>query len=200
MATVLEWPSGILPASFDWSLQSAGSTFTSPWNQQTQSVRYPGSAWKAAMTLSNLDDYESRYVEVLLVQMDGYAGLVKLRDFGRAPATVKGTPIVATGGQTGTNLVTKGWTASTKVLSLGDYITVNNELKLVLADVTSNASGNATIPIGPQLRTSPAVNAAIEVAQPYGIFRLTKDNNGPSRLPGIVNNFTLEFQEAFGAN
>ena len=74
MATALEWPDGILPSTFDWSLSSNGTSFTSPWNGQTQAARFPGSAWNAAMTLNNLDDLESRYLEVMIVELDGLAG------------------------------------------------------------------------------------------------------------------------------
>lgn len=196
MAT-LTWPNGILPSSFDWTLVSNGSSFTSPWNGQTQTARYPGSAWKAQMTLSNLDDYESRAVEVIIFQLDGMSGRVKLHDFGRFPAPVKGTPRVNGAGQTGTSVATDGWTASTKVLSAGDYITVNDELKMVLADVTSNASGAATVPIAPQLRNSPADNLVIEVANPYAIFRLEKNENGVKRSPAFNNDITLNFIEVF---
>ena len=196
MATLL-WPDGILPSSFDWTLKSNGSSFSSPWNGQTQTVRYPGSAWKAQMTLSDLDDYESRAVEVLIFELDGLAGRVKLWDFGRFAGTVKGTPRVNGAGQTGVSLVTDGWTASVKVLSKGDYITVNDELKMVLSDVTSNASGAATVRIAPQLRNSPADNLVIEVANPYGIFRLEKDENGVKRSPAFNNNITLNFIEVF---
>lgn len=197
MATALEWPQGILPTSMDFRLKSNGNSFTSPWNGQTQAVRYPGSSWRINMSLENLDDYESRYLEALIVQLDGIAGTVKLWDFGRAPATVKGSPKVNGGGQMGTNLATNGWTPSVKVLSRGDYITVNNEMKMVLTDVNSNASGVATIPIGPQLRQSPPSGVAIEVTRPYGIFRLAQDENGTSRTSGINSNFSLSFVEAF---
>lgn len=193
----LDWPAGILPSTFDWFLSSNGTSFTSPWNGQTQTVRYPGSAWEAQMTLSNLDDFESREVEVIIVQLDGMAGRIRLRDFGRFGSAPKGNPLVNGAGQTGTALVTDGWTPSVKVLSRGDYITVNDELKMVTADITSNASGAATILFGPQLRNSPGDNSVIEVANPYGIFRLQQGKNGVKRSPAFNNDFTLNFVEAF---
>lgn len=193
----LNWPNGILPASFDWYLTSNGSSFTSSWTGQTQTVRYPGSAWKAQLTLSNLDDYESREVEVILVQLDGMAGRIKLRDFGRFAQPVKGTPRINGAGQKGVSVNTDGWTPSTKVLSKGDYITIADELKLVTGDVTSNASGAATVPFGPQLRNSPSDDLVIEVSNPYGIFRLEKNENGVKRSPAFNNDITLNFVEAF---
>jgi hypothetical protein len=77
-----------------------------------------------------------------------------------------GSPVVNGAGQTGNSLVTNGWTASTVVLNLGDVISlgttsagvlaVNPQNRqstgalrqfVVTANVTSDASGNATIPI-----------------------------------------------------
>lgn len=194
---VLVWPEGILPSSFDWDLNSNGSAFESPWTKQTQTVRYPGSSWSAQMTLSNLDDYESREVEVILIQLDGMAGRIKLRDFGRWGAPAMGAPKVNGVDQTGNKLITDGWTARSTVLRKGDYFTVADELKMVLADVVSDAKGNATIFFGPQLRNKPEDNAHLEVENPYGIFRLESGKNGVKRSPAFNNDMTLNFVEAF---
>ncbi|MEK9722042.1 MAG: P22 phage major capsid protein family protein [Rhodospirillaceae bacterium] len=99
-----------------------------------------------------------------------------------------GTPLVNGASQTGSSLVTDGWgTSITGVLKQGDIITLasvngvnpvsksNNSVLqqfVVTADVNSDGSGNATIPIYPAITTSgasqtvtgsPADNAAITV-------------------------------------
>lgn len=99
-----------------------------------------------------------------------------------------GTPLVNGAGQTGSNLVTDGWTASAALrLRKGDVIQIagvyavnpwtrqsTGKLRnfVVTADVSSDASGNATIPLSPAIVTSgpyqnvtaaPADNAAITV-------------------------------------
>lgn len=197
MADVLEWPSGLLPSTFNWYLKSNGTSFTSPFNGHTQTVRWVGSMWKATLTMSSLDELEAIAMEALLFEMDGLAGRVKLHDFGRTPRVVNGTPRVNGANQLGTNLNTDGWTANTLVLKKGDYFTVNDELKYVLANVTSNASGQASIKFAPQLRVAPADNLVLEVANPYAIFRLVNDENGVERKPAFDNDFSLEFIEAF---
>jgi hypothetical protein len=77
-----------------------------------------------------------------------------------------GTPLVNGSGQTGNTLVTNGWTATTQVLNAGDVISIGTLTAGVLAvnpqnrqttgalrqfvvtaNVTSDGSGNATIPI-----------------------------------------------------
>lgn len=193
----LVWPDGILPSKFKWNLVSNGTSFSSPWNGRTQTVRFPGSYWAASLTLSNLDDYESREVEVILFELDGMSGRIKLKDFGRFAEPVNGAPVVNGASQSGSNLITSGWTPSMTVLSKGNYITVNDELKMVLSDVQSDASGNATLRIAPMLRQSPVNGSAIEVSEPYAIFRLKDNENGVDRSPAFNNDFTLDFVEYF---
>lgn len=196
MATLV-WPDDLRPTTFKMYLASNGSSFKSPWNGATQTVGFPGSAWEVNMELSNQDDYEARAIEAILFELDGMSGRILLRDYGRTPPPVKGRPVVYGAGQTGIYLATAGWTPSTKVLSKGDYITVNNELKYVLEDCYSVADGRATIKFAPKLRNTPASNAEIEVARPYGIFRLTDNKNGVDRKSGINNDFSLSFTEVF---
>lgn len=99
-----------------------------------------------------------------------------------------GTPVVSGASQTGASLVTSGWTASAASrLKKGDVFTIANvnavnpltyqttgdlQQFVVTADVSSDGSGNATIPISPSIVTSgatqnvdvgPANSAAITV-------------------------------------
>ena len=195
---VLEWPQNVCPASLTWRVESNTKTFRSPFNGASQTVRFPGTRWLCSLTFTNLTDEKSRRLDALIAELDGEYGRVKIRDWGRPGRTPEGTPVVSDPDQTGVQLFSKGWTPGTLVLQTGDYITVNNELKMVRADVSSNASGEAIIPVAPMLRSSPAANAPIEVAAPYGIFKLKDNSQGEgNRIPGGFTNYTIEFEEAF---
>ncbi len=113
------------------------------------------------------------------------------------PGTKAGTPLVNGASQSGSSLISDGWTASTAALKKGDIFTiagvfsVHSESKavssqlqqfVVTADSTADAGGNLTIPISPAIITSgatqtvsgaPADNAAITVtgtaSTAYGI-------------------------------
>ncbi|RCX01881.1 MULTISPECIES: hypothetical protein [Kosakonia] len=194
----VEWPADVCPAALTWRPESNTKTFRSPFNGASQTVRYPGTRWVCSLTLTNLTDEKSRRVDALIASLDGEYGRVKIRDWGRPGRTPAGTPTVSDANQTGTELHSKGWTAGVIVLRAGDYITVNDELKMVTADVTSAADMTAIIPIAPMLRISPPANAVIEVANPYGIFKLKDNQQGAgSRIPGGFTSYTLEFEEAF---
>lgn len=85
-----------------------------------------------------------------------------------------GTPLVNGAGQTGSNLVIDGASASiTNWLRAGDIIKVVGAAVVfdVTADVNTNVSGQATIPISPPIFTgqSPADNAAVTI-DPTAIF------------------------------
>lgn len=105
-----------------------------------------------------------------------------------------GTPLVNGAAQVGSSIVTNGWTAAAALrLNKGDIITfagvfaVNPQSRqttgllkqfVVTANVSSDASGNATIPISPAIVTgtgfqnvtaSPASGAAITVSGAAGV-------------------------------
>ncbi|HAT3927576.1 TPA: hypothetical protein I9Y42_001186 [Citrobacter koseri] len=194
----LEWPEDVCPASLTWRPESNTKTFRSPFNGASQTVRFPGTRWVCSLTFNNLSDEKARRIDSLVAELDGEYGRVKIWDWGRSGRTPAGSPLVDGANQTGTELHSKGWTAGMVVLRQGDYITVNDELKMVTADVSSASNGTALIPFAPMLRSSPPANAVIEVANPYGIFKL-KDNQqgGGNRVPGVFTSYTLEFEEAF---
>ena len=101
--------------------------------------------------------------------------------------TYGGTPLVNNASQTGSSLVTDGWTATTTILRRGDVFTVTGVFAVnpqnyrsttqlqqfvVTSNCTADGSGNLTIPIYPPIITSggyqtvdssPANNAPITV-------------------------------------
>lgn len=102
--------------------------------------------------------------------------------------TKAGTPLVNGASQTGSSLVTDGWTASSAILKRGDIITIEGVYRVhpetkqstgvlqqfvVTEDVTADVTGSATVKISPSIVTtgafknvsgSPADNAQITVA------------------------------------
>jgi len=194
----LEWPADICPSSLTWRPESNAKTFRSPFNGSSQTVRFPGTRWVCSLTFNNLSDDKSRRLDALIASLDGEFGRVKIRDWGRGGHKPDGTPLVSDPNQSGIVLMTKGWSPGVLVLRAGDYLTVNDELKMVTADVASAAGGTAVIPIAPMLRSPPPANARIEVLAPYGIFKLKDNQQGTgNRVPGVFTSYTLEFEEAF---
>lgn len=197
MATILSWPQSIVPATLGWQLVSNSKTFTSTFTGSVQTVRFPGSRWRCSMSFNNLTDEQARILEAFVAELDGESGRVKISDWARSGLTQRGKPKVSQPNQSGKLLESKNWLPNSIVLRTGDYITVNDELKRVTTNVISDAQGNATIPIAPILRYAPAVNDLIENEVPYGIFKLTSNDQGNfQRKPGILTSTSLSFEEA----
>jgi hypothetical protein len=93
--------------------------------------------------------------------------------------TCTGTPVTNAANQTGSTIITNGWTASTLVLKQGDIVefascnAINPMTRAVYgglrhftitADVTSDGSGNATLPIWPPVIPAPAQFATTDSA------------------------------------
>lgn len=193
---MLQFPQDIRPASMDWNLVSNSVEFESPFSGASQTVSYPGSRWEASLSFKDLNDWESRQLEVLLAKLDGMGGRIQLGDFGRWGRPAFGKPVVNGSSNTGTTLGTRGWDVDRIILYAGDYITVNNELKMVTEDAWSDATGNCILMIAPMLRSIPSDGAVIETQFPTGIFRLSGNTNGVSRQPAFNNSITLKFREA----
>lgn len=195
--SIIEWPSGINPSEMSWRLISNSKTFTSVFTGSSQTVRFPGSKWHCSLNFTNLTDDESRELEALMASLDGESGRVKISHWARKGVANMGTPLVNAPNQTGRYLQTKGWKPNTDVLRKGDYLTVNNELKMVTENIKSDVSGNAVIAISPMLRYSPVLNEKVEVAKPYGIFKPVDNEQGDFQFhPYLLSDVSLEFEEA----
>lgn len=197
-----------MPASPGFTASSFGletntRTFESPLSRYTQRVILQGSRWQGSWTLPKMTRIQFAPWQAFLMQLEGQANTFYGFDpDARTPRGVAtGTPLVKNGSQTGSSLTTDGWTAGiVGILKAGDYFSVNGELKMVTADVTSDGSGNATLTFKPPLRSSPADNAPITVTNCTVPMILKDDGQAMwqtgSRL-GIYDSFTFSAIEAF---
>jgi hypothetical protein len=112
-----------------------------------------------------------------------------------------GSPKVNGGGQSGTSLMTYGWTASeTGVMKAGDCFTVPgcDVLFRVTADAASDGSGLATITIVPPILAgrSPTNSGALTIAS-ANITAVVVDYTSASAGPAeYIGGLTVTFQES----
>lgn len=177
--TILSLPAAPKFKQARFGLSSNALTFQSPLNGTVQTVEFPGARWMLTASLPPMkrdtaSDWQSFFAQLRGMSGRFYAGDPK----GRVPrGTALGTPLVNGASQTGTSLITDGWTISqAAALKAGDYFQVGTELKVVLATVASNGSGQATITFEPPLRASPADNAPIITSNPVCIMRMTNND------------------------
>jgi hypothetical protein len=154
------------------------SISSSPFTAQQQVYKYPGQFWEAEVTLRPLSRDEAELWNGFFLSLNGAFGTFLFGDpVGQEPRGVAtGTPLVKGAGQTGGSLITDGWTPSVSgILKAGDYIQLGTasaaKLYKVLETANSDSGGNATLKIWPNLRSSPADNAAVITNNPRGVFR-----------------------------
>lgn len=191
------FPDDILPATAMFGLQSNTESFTSPLNRSTQTVERPGSRWKARLTFSTMSLTQQRRLKAYLTALNGMAGRTYLWPHDN-PGSALYSPVVNGTMTDFKSLPTKSWPASTLVLRAGDYLEVNGELKMVLADVTSDASGLAAVPVGPPFRKAPANLAAINLDKPKALMLLASDVWEFVTTPAWRHeSFSIDFIEVF---
>lgn len=157
----------------------------SPFTFSQQVVRHAGARWSATITIPPVKREDSEYWNSFLLRLRGKFGTFLLGDpNGATPrgsaASAAGTPVVNGASQTGNELAIDGLPASaTGYLKAGDYIQLGSgstaRLYKVLEDVNSNGSGEATLNLWPDLRSSPNDDATVVVSNAKGVFRLTSN-------------------------
>lgn len=149
---------------------------------------WPGQWWEALVNLAPMTRDEAEAWNVFRLKLNGKRGTFLLGDpNGATPrgsaAATPGTPLVAGGSQTGSEMVIDGLPTSVSGYLLeGDYIQLgsgsNSRLYKSLTDVDTDGSGQATLTLWPNVQTAPDDNDPVVVSGAVGLFSLP-DNYMP---------------------
>ena len=169
-------------ASIRFVAKNAVAVSTSPFTYSQQVYRHQGSGWEVDVSLPAMKRAQAEEWVSFLLRLRGQYGTFLLSDpndlVARGTASSDaGTPVVAGASQTGDFLNIDGLPLSeTGYLLAGDYIQLGSgstaTLHKVLEDVDTDGLGAATLNIFPSIRTAPADNAVVTVANCKGNFRL----------------------------
>ncbi len=156
---------------------------SSPFTYTQQIHKHQGQRWEADITLPPMKRADAEVWISFFMKLYGSYGTFLLGDPNGATArgtasSAAGTPVINGASQTGNQLAIDGLpTSETGYLKAGDYIQLGtgstSQLYKVLDDVDTNGSGEATLTIWPDLRSSPADGATVVVANAKSIFRLS---------------------------
>jgi hypothetical protein len=178
----LTFPTTKGATSSSWQLVSAVGYLESDFTFQHQVQEQQGERWEVAMTFPPMLPADAGAYRAFFAMLRGRLGTFLLGDYTRtAPlGAMGGTPLVNGAGQTGNTLNIDGVTNSTLVCKAGDWLQLgsggSSRLHMVTADAISNGSGQVALTIVPQLRSSPADNAAVTFNNCKGVFRLAKND------------------------
>lgn len=190
-------------ADLAWSGEATVGVSVSPFTGQQQVYAHQGQIWRADVTLRALDEALADEWIGWLLSLNGMAGTFLMGDPTRRKprGSGSGTPVVNGGSQTGQTLNVRGWTPSaTNVLRRGDLVQIGSgaaaRLHRVLADVSANGSGNATLDLWPRLRETPSDGAALTLRDAVGVFRLADNRMGWSVAVGRIRRLSFSAMEA----
>lgn len=163
-----------------WRETDVQADVASPFTGQSQVIVFPGQWFSCTVTLGAMNRADAQVWDAWLASLRGHSGTFLLghplrsTPLGSA-SSAPGTPLVNGAGQSGGNLVVDGLPNSAPTyFKAGDFLQLgtgsSSRLHKVLQDVASDSSGNATISIWPNLRETPADNAAVVVTAAKGVF------------------------------
>jgi hypothetical protein len=143
--------------------------------------------------------------QALMMQLRGRTNQVSLWNFGRPvpKGTMRGTMTTAAAAQGATAMTITASGQASKTLLAGDFLGVGSGLTqqvvMLTADVTSNASGVIAVSFEPPLRNAQSAGAAVTWDRPKALFRRTESIAGWDYEPGTVKPMTISFLEDWRA-
>ncbi len=186
--------------SSTFGLEENTETFVSPISNTIQTLARTGARWYLTINYAPLKRADAQVVIAFLTKLRGRVNSLNGFDPNATSplGDVSGSTLLVNGAsQTGNSLICDGAEASTLVLKAGDYFEVNNELKMVTDDATSDASGDVTINFSPSLRSSPSDDASITTTNPNCEMKLVDDNVTWSQSVGDIYNISFSAIEVF---
>lgn len=197
----IDFPSNLGIGSFKMGLRTAVGRLESPFSFAEQVIRYSGEVWEIEVALPNMMREDAEYFNAFLLKLRGRWGTFLIGDpNATAPrGTWAGTPLVKGANQTGSTLLVDGFSGGATVKA-GDNFQLgtgaNSRLHKVLNDGTPNGSGEITLDLAPNIRVSPADNAAIVTSNPRGLFRLNENIQPFSINSNSVYNISFKATES----
>ena len=177
----------------------------SPFTFSGQAHAYAGKAWQADITLPPMKRTNAEQWIAFLLSLKGQLGTFYLGDpractplgSARDADTILVNGALSSGD---TVNIDSAPANQTDYLKAGDYMQIgtgtSRQLFKVLTDVDTNGSGQATVDVWPNVRTTIANNSAVTVQSAKGIFRLITNEQAFSINEASVYGITFGAIEA----
>lgn len=192
----IEWPESIRPSRQSFGVNFNNFVQTSVLSNAQAVYGHPGAFWTCSMTFNILSAQQERVLTSFLGQLQGMVGTFKLPAWTRQRDDDIGSPRVGTANAQASTMTVSGLKANVQAFSVGDYITVQDEMYEIVADVKATASGTATLRLNKRLRGAITTATTIEYRRPYSVMRLTTPDYQVARQQ-ITASGSFECREAF---
>ncbi len=174
-----------LPTNFAFSnigsfrLQRASNTLRSKYTGQRQTILYPFAVWMIEGELRDYDGADAGKIRSFLGKLEGQANSFRLPvpGFSLPLSGYASNLNISADALVRSNVVTvSGGTANAAYLAEGDYITIQDELKLVTSLARLDASGNSTVNFTPPLRKAASVGTTLVSVNPTVLLTAADDD------------------------
>jgi hypothetical protein len=169
----------------EWGIAKAVAQSQSPFTYSTQVHEFTGAKWYSTVTLPPMNRSQASEWQSFFMQLHGSFGTFLMGDPDAialgVQGTISNTIAVSADHSVGAFDVTVDGadTSESQLFKKGDYVQFNSgatsKLHMIIADVASDGSGNATLTIEPPLSATLANNATVTYASPKCVMRMTNN-------------------------
>jgi len=193
---VINVPAGLSVARQTWAQHRMDIEFRSMFG--AQAVEGSAPLWTTEITASLK---RPELWQALILQLRGRTNQLALWNFGRPEpkGTMRGSMTMAAAAQGATSMTITAAGQAAKTLLAGDYLGVGagltQQVVMVTADATSNASGVVTVSFEPGLRNAFSAGSVVTWSKPCALFRRADSKGGWDYEPGVVKGMSLNLLE-----
>lgn len=193
-----------LPAKFSFTgvpsfkMQRKGAKLQSKYTGQSQLIVFPFAVWFLEGQLLAYDGLDAGRVRSFLMQLEGQKNTFRLPIPGYSTALTGYTAnrlVTVAAASRARSITVGGGAPGTDYLAEGDYITIQDEAKMVTSPVAFDGGGNATISFGPGIRQPVAIGVPVICHSPTVLMRALDDDIADLNItPPVrqgVNNFQV---------
>jgi len=177
------------PSNFvtsEWRIIRTVAYTESPFTYAQQVAKYTGSVWQTTVTLPPMNRSDAGAWQSFFMQLNGRFGTFLLGDpdaktiQGSATGTMSATADHSIGAY---DIAVDGLNASqSTAFKKGDYVQfgsgATSKLHMIIADISTNASGEATLQIEPALKTAISDNDVITYSNTKAVMRMDSNELG----------------------
>ncbi|KQQ90389.1 phage tail tape measure protein [Massilia sp. Leaf139] len=197
LMAIINVPTGLSVASQSWGQRRMDAEFRSVFG--AQAIEGSAPLWETTITASLK---RTELWQVLMMQLRGRTNQLALWNFGRPVprGTMRGAMTAGATAQGATSMTVTASGQASKTLLAGDLLGfgagLTQQVVMVTADATSNASGVITVSFEPALRSALSAGAAVTWDRPKALFRRTESKAGWEHEPGgIVRGMSISLLE-----
>ena len=176
------------PSNFvtsEWRIIRTVAYTESPFTYGQQVAKYQGSVWQTTVTLPPMNRADAGAWQSFFMQLNGMFGTFLLGDPDAKTIQGGANTVISVNGDHSVgadDVVVDGANTSTVIFKKGDYVQfgsgASSKLHMIVADITSDASGNATLQIEPSLKTALTDDDVVTYSDTKAVMRMDANELG----------------------